>query len=1633
MTEQEKIWFNELSNEHAQDAKTFQKPNYRGMWDRIVDMYKESAHFVYELIQNADDALATEAYFDLKSDRLIFCHNGTRHFSISDPANEENDRANGMLGDINSITSIGFSTKADANNDTPSNSIGKFGIGFKSVFAYTETPEIYDENACFRIREKIIPELIEKSCVADVKWKTVFVIPFNNPSKTAEKAISEISLQLENMHNPTLFLNSLKKISYQFIEEGSPKEGSYQKVQKESKTFVDPEETLAEYLSLEHRVNDKVEKESLWAFSRKLDSGLKFSVGFFVKDGKLISKSEPAYCFFQTQEDTHLSFIIHAPFLLTPDRQHLKDGEEHNKSMLDYLAMLAADSFVYLRDIGVEKKNYLIDDDFLSIVPTREDDFFYVKNEYSYILGRYQKSICGKKTFYPFYNHILKKFKSSELFPAKNCYVEAAHAFWAEDSSLIDVFSSEDVASVAEQENAQWILLSKPKSGADEGHRLWMSSVIGGSHFLNEDYFLQHVTSGFCEEKFKNIPEWFVSFYEWLGSAKKRTESAKTRPFFINKSGEAMAAFKEGILQIFLPVENSAYPTVHEFLYKNASIETFFHTIGLKEPSLKDEIYTIILPRQRILAHNSEANLTLDSVSDLFYSLFRSDFKKIFKYYEELPSSKVDEYLNDIRQKLCVVYKMGETDNFGFSTAENLYIYSDELNQWFENCSQTKFLYIDLYKDVIDNINELEEFFLKLGASKKPKIVKETVSGRNKNDLYDELKKIGVNEDSFDSYGKKRLLQIVRHFEYSFDVVDNSLSLIESRDSEKSKLLWNYLKENVQNIRAEKDVRITLTNSVNNDHYVWCTCNAMRALLTLNEWLLTKNEEWKNPYQVYVEDLADIYDVTSDNAKQLLQFFLINNRPVQVAPQPVYDQETQKKIDVFNRLKEAGIDDLTDDEIMRIRQERQRNSETIERVVQPTSSEEKITWEISERAKRKKPAKTAPRVSTQSEEVSPVVEEAEDGDEFIKASVDYSKKIEKAKDRCAFEVGLLQEYENAQNLVNSSKKYSYQWFSALLKLEVLESNDENQNSREVSISFSKVEKDPSTQKTLILKQPNKNIPSVIEDLYGVNLELRLKDGSQRNLPFDSASIHSFALRVKLMHADQLQDLDLSEVVSASIHAKSPVFLLKSLQEQFDALQLDANFDMQQSLCENIKFIFGPPGTGKTTYLVRNVLQPLVNENSDVKILVLTPTNKSADVIVNRFKESYPDSSTYEDWLVRFGVTNDEEIEKSKIFCGRNFSFDGRHKTVMVTTIARLPYDSMIDENQEKVLLRDIEWDYIVVDESSMIPLVQMAYLLYSQKPTQFIVAGDPFQIEPTVAVSLWKDENIYSMVGLNSFTDIRTVPHAYEVVTLDTQYRSIPCVGEIFSKLTYNGVLKHARKEEDRKSLNIGKYLDYDSLNLVKFPMYRYESIYKSKRLGKSSYQVYSAIFAYEFACYIAKNVALENPEGDFKIGIISPYGAQAKLINNLLLTELFPECVSVTCGTIHGFQGDECDVLLTVFNPPEGISASDKMFLNHKNIINVAISRARDYLFVLMPDENTEKLENLKLVNQVETLMRANAQCKVVDSHSLEKTMFGNELYLEENSFSTGHQSVNVYGIPEKIYEIRSEDEAIDIQLHKS
>ena len=76
MNQQEADFFKALTKDRSEIADVLERRAVRGYKDSVVEKYSDQAHFIYELLQNADDALATTARFILEKDKLIFAHNG---------------------------------------------------------------------------------------------------------------------------------------------------------------------------------------------------------------------------------------------------------------------------------------------------------------------------------------------------------------------------------------------------------------------------------------------------------------------------------------------------------------------------------------------------------------------------------------------------------------------------------------------------------------------------------------------------------------------------------------------------------------------------------------------------------------------------------------------------------------------------------------------------------------------------------------------------------------------------------------------------------------------------------------------------------------------------------------------------------------------------------------------------------------------------------------------------------------------------------------------------------------------------------------------------------------------------------------------------------------------------------------------------------------------------------------------------------------------------------------------------------------------------------------------------------------------------------------------------------------------
>jgi hypothetical protein len=126
--------------------------------------------------------------------------------------------------------------------------------------------------------------------------------------------------------------------------------------------------------------------------------------------------------------------------------------------------------------------------------------------------------------------------------------------------------------------------------------------------------------------------------------------------------------------------------------------------------------------------------------------------------------------------------------------------------------------------------------------------------------------------------------------------------------------------------------------------------------------------------------------------------------------------------------------------------------------------------------------------------------------------------------------------------------------------------------------------------------------------------------------------------------------------------------------------------------------------------------------------------------------------------------------------------------------------------------------------------------------------------------------------------------------------------------------------------------------------------------------------------------------------------------------------------------------MIITVFNPPK--KADDNTFkslINKKNIINVAVSRAEDYLCVFMPHPDTyifNQLHELKALTYIANLSPDDVSMNTCNE--LEPVICGENNYIVNNTFVTSHQLANVYTKPDFHYEVRIDEKAADIQINK-
>ena len=603
-----------------------------------------------------------------------------------------------------------------------------------------------------------------------------------------------------------------------------------------------------------------------------------------------------------------------------------------------------------------------------------------------------------------------------------------------------------------------------------------------------------------------------------------------------------------------------------------------------------------------------------------------------------------------------------------------------------------------------------------------------------------------------------------------------------------------------------------------------------------------------------------------------------------------------------------------------------------------------------------------------------------------------------------------QENYDLLELIGGTEEYSFLWFKYIMRL--MYGEVRKSSMREFQVDFLTGEIVDSHSFTL--RTPSKPIPGWLGDADCLTV-LPLNKGKKK-IPATALLVNEDYLYLTISEDGSI---DLEEefrgVERFRVNATgSTLSIVDCLETRFIQLGYDDEYNLKDNLPSNIHYIYGPPGTGKTTWLTSKIVSSLEESMAPQNILILTPTNKAADVIAEMLLKT--DAAA---WLYRFGTTEREcLIEANKVVSrDDDFMTYGEHH-IVVTTAARFTYDNVLGED-----ICDLEWHSIIVDEASMIDIVTAAFILHQGKCEQFYVAGDPKQIQP-VKQNDYQPENIYNMVGLDSFS---AAQRRSDVTTLDVQHRSIPAIGSLVSTFAYDGKVKPDRKATDSKPLSLNGIGSIKPINFVGFTTETLDDLYGLDSVDGSALHVYSAIFTYNFAEFISKEVQRQYPDQEYTIGIVCPYRSEANVIKQMLENRNINNAnCRVTCGTVHSFQGDQCDIMLVVLNPP--LECTKGTHINNGNIINVAMSRARDYLFFIIPDSPIEGFGTRELLWS----LADSGSMSLYSCAKLETIMFGKSDYIARNTNVTCHMPVNVYYEPARLYEVKIDETAVDIQINE-
>ena len=531
----------------------------------LSGLHPGRTHFIYEVLQNTEDALKKRGDeggsraidFSLEAGCLIISHHGK-------PFDED---------DVRGICSIARSTKEELS------SIGRFGIGFKSVYTFTHRPEIHSRDERFAIESFVFPHLVNERALNP--GETKIIIPFDKELADGGPPMEQVRSGLKKLRPRTLlFLRQITKITWSVngIRDGSYWRQNLEQLTEEAcKVRVGDSDGLVEdWIVFAREVFNEGESagyiELAFALESQSGDGHKLMVQRLKENPTLV-------VFLPTELKTDLGFIVQGPYHPTPSRESIQQGDAWNQRLIEATAVLLVDALEGLRDLG------LLGVSALESLPLDEGEF------------------AEGSLFAPLFQAVKDALLNKPLLPAHNGGHIAGKNAKLGTELLRGLITSEQLAELLQTKSAPgWINADVTLGNAPDLYNYLKNDEDGlGIDELYAHWLIGKLTTEFMA---RQTDDWVEKLYEGLNRSwtRKVPENVKKTPLLrLQPDGSHAAAVDDnGNLQVYLPKTDdtqTSYLTVKSSVCRSDEALAFLKGLGLREPGLVDDVIQNILPK----------------------------------------------------------------------------------------------------------------------------------------------------------------------------------------------------------------------------------------------------------------------------------------------------------------------------------------------------------------------------------------------------------------------------------------------------------------------------------------------------------------------------------------------------------------------------------------------------------------------------------------------------------------------------------------------------------------------------------------------------------------------------------------------------------------------------------------------------------------------------------------------------------------------------------------------------------------------------------------------------------------------------------------------------------------------------